>query len=113
MEANGKDCLFLEEYQKWVADGISLHIFKFDPTVKGLWATAGLTRESSEAMEIFEKAIRKDHEPDLARLTDELGDVLWYLTACAELNGLYLEDILDHNISKLNARRYTALEEIT
>lgn len=107
-----KDYIRIEEYQAWVSKGVSPHIDKYTPTVRGLWVTSGLVREASEALEIFEKALRKNQPFDVEKLKDELGDVLWYLTACAELNGLNLEDVLEHNITKLNTRYYKALEEL-
>jgi len=67
----------------------------------------GLTGECGE---VVKKAWRKhdkdwfenvDHE----KLKDELGDVLWYVTRCAQVMGVSLTDIMDINMKKLEARR--------
>ncbi len=53
----------------------------------------GLTGEAGEVAEIIKKHLR-----------EELGDVLWYLTVLAEMNGLTLAEIAVENIHKLKAR---------
>ena len=47
------------------------------------------------------------HELDVARLTTELGDALWCLTAAAGALGISLEEVAVANLSKLQ-RRYPA-----
>ncbi len=39
-----------------------------------------------------------------AKLKDELGDVLWYISACADELELSLDEIAQFNIEKLAAR---------
>lgn len=64
----------------------------------------GLNGEAGEVAEIIKKnachgiPINKEH------LREELGDVLWYLTVLAEVNGLTLAEIAVGNIDKLKAR---------
>ena len=38
------------------------------------------------------------------RLKDELGDVLWYISACADELDLTLNEIAEYNVDKLNKR---------
>lgn len=108
----------LEEYQLWVNLGISEHVIK-SPGVHLPWACLGLAAEVGEVVEIVEKGIRKNNlfediergnlnltEANRAKLLDECGDVLWYLTALASLANISLDDIMEHNIEKLNTRRY-------
>jgi NTP pyrophosphatase (non-canonical NTP hydrolase) len=45
------------------------------------------------------------HELDTARLTAELGDALWCLTAAAGALGISLDEVAEANLDKLR-RRY-------
>jgi len=38
------------------------------------------------------------------RLKDELGDVLWYISACADELGITLDEIAEYNVEKLAKR---------
>ncbi|MCS6874971.1 MAG: nucleoside triphosphate pyrophosphohydrolase family protein [Pyrinomonadaceae bacterium] len=72
------------------------------------YPTLGLVGEAGEVANIVKK-IQRDYNGILteeikSRLKDELGDVLWYLAACADELGLQLEDIAKHNIEKLAER---------
>lgn len=64
----------------------------------------GLGGESGEVMELFKKHIGHGHDLDKLKLTKELGDVLWYISAIATGLGLDLDLIAQHNIDKLKAR---------
>lgn len=75
------------------------------------YPTLGLAGEAGEVANIVKK-IQRDHEGVLteetrAKLKDELGDVLWYISACADELGLTLAEIADFNIQKL-AKRHSA-----
>ena len=72
------------------------------------YPTLGLAGEAGEVANIVKK-IQRDHggtitEEIRAKLKDELGDVLWYISACADELGLTLEEIAAFNIEKLAAR---------
>jgi len=75
------------------------------------YPTLGLAGEAGEVANIVKK-IQRDHDGVLtdetrAKLKDELGDVLWYVTACADELGLTLAEIAEFNIQKL-AKRHSA-----
>lgn len=75
------------------------------------YPTLGLAGEAGEVANIVKK-IQRDHDGVLtdetrAKLKDELGDVLWYISACADELGLTLDEIADFNIQKL-AKRHSA-----
>lgn len=68
----------------------------------------GLTEEAGEVAGLEKRKIR-NFSKDKSRCTpekylEELGDVLWYLTACCISNGFTLEDIWKHNVEKLEER---------
>jgi NTP pyrophosphatase (non-canonical NTP hydrolase) len=73
------------------------------------YPTLGLAGEAGEVANIVKK-IQRDHggvvtEEVRAKLKDELGDVLWYISACADELGLTLSEIAEYNVNKL-ARRH-------
>jgi NTP pyrophosphatase (non-canonical NTP hydrolase) len=72
------------------------------------YPTLGLTGEAGEVANIVKK-IQRDFGGDLTdeirvKLKDELGDVLWYISACADELELTLEQIAEFNIRKLAER---------
>ncbi len=72
------------------------------------YPTLGLAGEAGEVANIVKK-IQRDFGGETtdeirAKLKDELGDVLWYISACADELGLTLEEIARFNVEKLSAR---------
>ena len=72
------------------------------------YPTLGLAGEAGEVANIVKK-IQRDHggilnDETRAKLKDELGDVLWYISACADELGLTLTEIAEYNIGKLAKR---------
>ncbi len=72
------------------------------------YPTLGLAGEAGEVANIVKK-IQRDHggvinDDTRAKLLDELGDVLWYISACADELGLTLSQIADYNVQKLAKR---------
>ena len=72
------------------------------------YPTLGLAGEAGEVANIVKK-IQRDHDGVLkdeirAKLKDELGDVLWYISACADELDLTLTEIAAYNVDKLAKR---------
>ena len=72
------------------------------------YPTLGLAGEAGEVANIVKK-IQRDHGGVLndeirSKLKDELGDVLWYISACADELGLTLQEIAEYNVNKLAKR---------
>jgi NTP pyrophosphatase (non-canonical NTP hydrolase) len=72
------------------------------------YPTLGLAGEAGEVANIVKK-IQRDHGGVLTddirgKLKDELGDVLWYISACADELGLTIGEIAEYNVQKLAAR---------
>lgn len=65
--------------------------------------TAGLGGESGEVLELIKKHVRDDRVID-AQLILELGDLLHYLTRIGKRWGWTLEQIMEANMMKLDAR---------
>ena len=75
------------------------------------YPTLGLAGEAGEVANIVKK-IQRDFGGEMtdetrAKLKDELGDVLWYISACADELGLSLKEIAEFNVEKL-AKRHKA-----
>jgi len=66
--------------------------------------TIGLVAEGGEVADIIKKVLFHGHELDKEGLTNELGDVLWYLTQVADAFNISLEEIANANIQKLFKR---------
>lgn len=69
-----------------------------------VYPALGLAGEVGEFVEKIKKAVRGDAPLDRAGAAAELGDVLWYLTACAHDLGLTLEEIARMNNAKTLSR---------
>jgi NTP pyrophosphatase (non-canonical NTP hydrolase) len=78
----------------------------------------GLAEEAGETLGVIAKSLRKrgvsgisgDASGDMmnyveTRLSDELGDVLWMLSACCAELGITLQDIAEMNLTKLQLRK--------
>lgn len=74
----------------------------------------GLCGEAGEVADLVKKSQYAVAQPlTREKMRDELGDVLWYLTALADRCGLSLEELVRSNIEKLEARhpgRYSSAE---
>ncbi len=65
----------------------------------------GLSGEAGEVTDQIKKIVFHSHDIDRAALTNELGDVMWYVTYLLDTLGLEMDDVLEANIAKLR-RRY-------
>jgi NTP pyrophosphatase (non-canonical NTP hydrolase) len=67
------------------------------------YATLGLCGEAGEFAEKVKK-FRRDGTYDRRLMLLELGDVAWYLQACARELGSSLSEVSEMNIAKLESR---------
>ncbi len=67
-------------------------------------AALGLAGETGEVVEMVKKHLFHGKELDREKLGKELGDVLWYLAAAAQVANLDLAQIASDNIEKLEKR---------
>ena len=94
--------LTLAEYQQRAARTLNRSL---STDQRLLDASAGLVEEAGEVLGLVRKHLFMNHELDTARLTTELGDALWCLTAAAGALGVSLDDVAATNLEKLR-RRY-------
>lgn len=72
-----------------------------DETKKRVVSLLGLVGEVGDLHTTYKKLYAQDKYPTLRKdLTEELGDVLWYLTSLASLHGITLEEIAKANAAK-------------
>lgn len=65
----------------------------------------GLCGEAGEAAELIKKAMYQGHQLNVTELSEELGDVMWYVAVTAWAAGLDLEKVMEEN-EKKRKRRY-------
>lgn len=100
-----------KSYQDYVKQGQSAKYddFKF--------AALALVGEVGEVCDVIKKAsIYTDGDDQacfVARIKDELGDVLWQWTALANAFDLDVSEIIDYNVDKLNKRHGGACLDTT
>jgi NTP pyrophosphatase (non-canonical NTP hydrolase) len=68
-------------------------------------ASAGLAEEAAEVLGLIRKRVFQQRDVDDAKLTEELGDVLWCLAVTANTLGIPLSKVAEANQAKL-ARRH-------
>lgn len=97
----------LDEYQLWI-DSVKSFKGSPDDRMELVWAVTGLTSEAGEVSGEVEKMLRKGEtlEDRREKILDELGDVLWYSGAICNALGLSLDEVIEHNIEKINKRVY-------
>ena len=64
----------------------------------------GIAGEAGEVADLIKKEVGHRHEENAQKVSEELGDVLWYVARIADLYGLPLSVIATANIEKLKAR---------
>jgi len=93
------------EYEKFVVDFWTTRKGQRKKSLRQKFImTVGLGGETGEVLELLKKEVR-DGKLDVDELALELGDVLYYLTKIATVNGLTLKDLMVRNRKKLEYRR--------
>ena len=92
-----------EQYQV-ATQATAGHLNGGDPRLNLGISTLGLVGESGEVSEIVKKHIGHGHVINIDRVTEELGDVLWYIADIASQLDISLDDIAYKNIEKLKAK---------
>jgi NTP pyrophosphatase (non-canonical NTP hydrolase) len=77
--------------------------------IAGMYNALGMNGEAGEVAEKIKKLARDGRPSDEAAfragVCKELGDVLWYLAACARDFGFTLEEVATANLDKLASRK--------
>lgn len=92
----------LDSYQEFAERYMKLDSGGFDLSDRAIMSYAiGLGEETGEVLGVVNKQFFAQGLPDIK---DELGDVLWYISALATAYGWSLETIAEGNLRKLNKR---------
>jgi NTP pyrophosphatase (non-canonical NTP hydrolase) len=92
----------LDEYQQAALRTVNPSL---DARDRLLDASAGLAEEAAEVLGLIRKRVFQQRVVDDAKLTEELGDVLWCLAVTAHTLGVPLSTVAEVNQAKL-ARRH-------
>ena len=98
----GSAAMTLDDYQRAALRTLNPALDERDRLID---ASAGLAEEAAEVLGLIRKRSFQGKDVDLARLTEELGDVLWCLAVTAHTLGVSLSGVAVANQEKL-ARRY-------
>lgn len=77
----------------------------FPPEHEVVYTALGLANEAGEYLGKLKKKIRGDDGYNPEATVDELGDVLWYVAACATAHGVSLAKLAQDNLNKLKDRQ--------
>lgn len=69
-----------------------------------LHAAFGIQTEGGEFTDQLKRHVFYGKELDKVNLTEELGDVLWYVALACNALGIDMQDVMGRNIAKLQAR---------
>jgi NTP pyrophosphatase (non-canonical NTP hydrolase) len=92
----------LDEYQRAAARTMNAGLGGDERLID---AAAGLAEEAGEVLGIVRKYLYMHQPLDRERVTQELGDVLWCLSAVATCLGRTLDEVATRNVERLQ-RRY-------
>jgi NTP pyrophosphatase (non-canonical NTP hydrolase) len=67
-------------------------------------ATEGMSTEVGEFTDVLKKTVFYGKELDMVNLSEEIGDLMWYVALACNALKLDLEQIMETNIAKLTAR---------
>lgn len=72
--------------------------------IRLLHAAIGLATEAGEIQDQIKKAVFYGKTMDKVNLSEEMGDIFWYMAIMADTLGVSFEEIQEKNIAKLKAR---------
>jgi NTP pyrophosphatase (non-canonical NTP hydrolase) len=93
----------IHDYQEFVK-----YTQKFPQNVAQEYLIAGLMSEAGEVAGVYKRMLRQDAGADeantRAKMLDELGDVLWYITSLCMYHNSSLDELVARNTAKLAKR---------
>lgn len=74
------------------------------PLLDNIHYTLGMFTEIAELADVFKKNLAYGKAIDWVNVSEEAGDLFWYLANFLRVNGFDPERIMEQNIAKLRAR---------
>lgn len=99
--------MLMDDYQKRAYKAIQPHGTEKDAIAH--W-TIGLTEEAGEVANVVKHKYYCGEPIPVTRVAEELGDLLWYLSAICTEYGISLSDVAELNLAKLE-HRYGGADE--
>ena len=81
------------------------------PLLDELHMVLGMQTEAAEIADVYKKHIAYGKPLDYVNVSEEIGDIMWYIANLCNMKGWNLEDILITNINKLKARYPHSFDE--
>lgn len=86
------------------SDDYSAIIRRASDNIRGLHAAMGVATESGELVDSFKRAVFYGVELDKTNIVEEVGDIFWYIALLADEFEFSIQDCMNANIAKLQAR---------
>jgi len=64
----------------------------------------GMSTEVGELMDAYKKNLAYNRPLDMINVSEEIGDIMFYIASFCRMNNLDLERIIETNVKKLEAR---------
>lgn len=90
-----------EDYQEAVKRTVNNNL---NTKEKVLNCCLGLSGETGEITDHFKKSMFQEHNLDILKVEEEIGDLMWYIANLCNVLNLNLENVLQENIDKLKKR---------
>lgn len=97
----GKNDNYFNLRQQEISGWLNGNFARFDNAVAGLAGEAGEVGDLWKKLKFHGKELNEENRQ---KLIDELSDVCWYLMQAAIALGVPLDEVIEHNIAKLQAR---------
>lgn len=91
----------LKEYTEWTGNTCASLDTEVLDTIHMLF---GMSTEVGELMDVFKKKIAYNKKVDWINVKEELGDIMFYMASFCRMHDLDLQQIIDRNVEKLEAR---------
>lgn len=69
-----------------------------------LHASMGIAGEGGEVLDLVKKHVFYNKPLDRAKVTEEVGDIMWYVSVLLQVMDIGFDEVLAKNITKLRAR---------
>jgi NTP pyrophosphatase (non-canonical NTP hydrolase) len=91
----------LKEYCEWTGNTCAKLDNEVLDTIHMLF---GMITEVGELTDVFKKQLAYNRHIDWVNVSEELGDIMFYIASFCRMNNISLEDVIETNVQKLESR---------